>query len=164
MLYILSGLPGTGKSTLAEMLARHLQAVYLRIDTIEQAMRAGGLTLNGPEGYVVAYQLAADNLRLGLNVVADSVNPIEITRAAWREVALQADGAYIEIEVICSDAAEHRRRVENRVVSVAGLRLPTWDEVVNRPYEPWDSSHLQIDTAHATIEESFADLLRQLKK
>ncbi len=51
-------------------------------------MRGAGIALNGPEGYIVAYRLAEHNLRLGLAVVADSVNPIEITREAWRAVAL----------------------------------------------------------------------------
>jgi predicted kinase len=38
------------------------------------------LPLEGPEGYVVGYQMAPDNLRLGLDVVADSVNPLQVTR------------------------------------------------------------------------------------
>ena len=65
MLYIFGGLPGAGKSALSRSLARARQAVYLRIDTIEQAMRDGGCRLQGPEGYMVAYAAAADNLRLG---------------------------------------------------------------------------------------------------
>jgi predicted kinase len=80
MLYIFAGLPGTGKSTLSQRLARQLGAVHVRIDTIEQARRAAGLPLEGPEGYVVGYQMAPDNLRLGLDVVADSVNPLQVTR------------------------------------------------------------------------------------
>ena len=82
MLYIFAGLPGTGKSTLAQRLARAQQAVHLRIDTIEQSLREVGCLINGPEGYVVAYRLAADNLRLGLPVVADSVNPLQVT--TWK--------------------------------------------------------------------------------
>ena len=39
MLIIFGGLPGSGKSTIARALALRLGAVYLRIDTIEQAIR-----------------------------------------------------------------------------------------------------------------------------
>ncbi len=53
-----------GKSTLAAALARRIRAVNLRIDTIEQALRNVGLTVSGPEGYLVARDLAEDNLRL----------------------------------------------------------------------------------------------------
>jgi predicted kinase len=68
MLIALSGLPGTGKTTIARELVRTLlhesAAVYLRIDSIEQALRDTGLTVEG-EGYSVAYAIAEDNLRLG---------------------------------------------------------------------------------------------------
>lgn len=74
-LYIFSGLPATGKSTLAELLARRLGAAYVRIDTIEQALRdLCSVDVQG-EGYRLAYRVAADNLRLGISVVADSCNP-----------------------------------------------------------------------------------------
>ena len=39
VLFIFAGLPGSGKSTLAGVLAREIRAVYIRIDTIEQALR-----------------------------------------------------------------------------------------------------------------------------
>jgi predicted kinase len=137
MLYTFGGLSGTGKSTLACELAIRERAVYLRVDTIEQALRDAGLPVNGPVGYMVAYGLAADNLRLGLKVVADSVNPLSVTRAAWRDVAANAGVPFVEIEVICSNVAEHRTRVETRVGDIAGLRLPTWTDVEGRDYESW---------------------------
>jgi predicted kinase len=162
MLYIFGGLPGTGKSTLARRLARDRRAVHLRIDTIEQALRDAQGRCDGPEGYLVAYQIAGDNLGLGLSVVADSVNPLAITRTAWRAVATGAGGPFVEIEVICSDRAEHRRRVEGRVTDITGLRLPTWDDVVRREYEPWSSGHIVIDTAGATVDQSMRALEQAL--
>jgi predicted kinase len=162
MLYIFGGLPGTGKSTLAQRLARDQQAVHVRIDTIEQALREAGGLVNGPEGYIVAYHIAADNLRLGLSVVADSVNPLRVTRAAWRDVAMRAKVPFVEIEVVCSNAAEHRSRVETRCTDITGLRLPTWDKVVNRAYEPWDAEHCVIDTAGQTVEQSVSALQQAL--
>lgn len=71
MLYIFGGLPGTGKSTLSQFLARDRQCVHLRIDTIEHALCQTGSLITGSEGYAIAYSLAEDNLRLGLSVVAD---------------------------------------------------------------------------------------------
>jgi predicted kinase len=162
MLYIFAGLPGAGKTALSRRLARDLPAVHLRIDTIEQALRDGGVRLTGPEGYLVAYRVAEDNLRAGLHVVADSVNPLRITRAAWRDAAERAGAHWVEIEVVCSDAAEHRARVETRHSDIAGFAVPTWDAVVGREYEPWDLDHLVIDTAGRPLEESVETLYRQL--
>jgi predicted kinase len=86
MLIIFGGLPGTGKSTLALRLARRVGAVYLRIDTIERAMvDAKEAPSIGERGYLVAYAVTEDNLRLGHTVIADSVNPLQITRSAWRK-------------------------------------------------------------------------------
>lgn len=162
MLYIFGGLPGSGKSTLSRYLARQSKAVHLRVDTIEQAMREGGCQPRGPEGYIIAYHVAEDNLRVGLSVVADTVNPLQITRRAWRAVATQIGMPFVEIEVTCSDPAEHRARVEGREADIEGFRLPTWDEVVHRKYELWDTEHILIDTAGQTPAQSIAALEQAL--
>ncbi len=85
MLIVFAGLPGVGKTTVAREVARRLGAMYLRVDTIEQALRAGGTLPAGvvAEGYAVAYRVAADNLALGHVVVADLVNPLALTRDTW---------------------------------------------------------------------------------
>jgi predicted kinase len=162
MLYIFGGLPGTGKSTLAQHLARDEKALYLRIGTVEQALRETVNLVSGEEGYLVAYRIASDNLLLGLSVVADSVNPLQVTRAAWREVAMRAGVFFFEIEIVCSDLAEHRYRVESRSRDIPGFKLPTWDQVVNRLYEPWDAEHIVVDTAGKTAQQSYATLQQML--
>lgn len=163
MLHIFGGLPGTGKSTLARHLASKRKAAYLRVDTIEHAIRETGGSVTGPEGYNIAYRLARDNLKLGVPVVADTVNPLGITRRAWREVALEVDVPFVEIEVICSNAAEHRQRVEARQADIPGFQLPTWKDVVQREYEPWDTQHIVIDTAGQTPTQSIAALEQALQ-
>lgn len=163
MLFIFGGLPGVGKSELAAHIAKTFSAVYLRIDTIEQAMRHAGFNLSRDEGYRVAYGLAADNLQWGMNVVADSVNAVEITRKAWRTVAEDLSFPYCEIEVICSDPLEHQNRVENRKTNSPGLILPSWKDVINRAYEKWDNA-LCLDTAGKTPEQSKAELEKALSR
>ena len=161
MLLILSGLSGVGKTTIARALATAIDAVHLRIDSIEQALRTCGVTVED-EGYVVAYAVAEDNLRLGRTVIADSVNPWPLTRDAWRSVAARASVPAFDVEIICSDTAEHRRRVEERVTDVPGLMLPTWSEVTERDYRPWDRERLVIDTARMDVDESVRTILQSL--
>ena len=154
-LVVFAGLPGSGKSTLARELARQLRAVWLRIDTIETAI-ADEATPITDEGYRAAYALAEDNLRLGLDVVGDSVNPWMETRDAWRDAASRAGADILEVEVICSDPAEHRRRVETRSSDVRGLTPPTWQEVLDRDYRPWTRERLVVDTAGRDVEACVA--------
>ncbi|MEX6281320.1 AAA family ATPase [Providencia hangzhouensis] len=90
-------------------MAKQLNALYLRIDTIEQAMRKADEDNHemGPAGYFVAYSLARENLQLGATVIADSVNPLALTRDAYREIALSTSTGFLEIEIMCSDIIEH---------------------------------------------------------
>lgn len=156
MLIILSGLPGTGKTTIARELARQLDGVHIRIDSIEQAIRDSGVAA-GPmndAGYRVGYAVAEDNLRVGRIVIADSVNPIPASREAWRAVAKRAGTRALDVELVCSDPARHQERIETRVADIPGHRVPTWQEVVDRDYHPWQGDRLIIDTALLRVEQS----------
>jgi len=103
-------------------------------------------------GYRAAYAVAEDNLRLGRTVIGDSVNPWMLTRNAWRDAGLRAGVRVVEIEMICSDLQEHRRRIEARRSDVPGLVLPSWQAVIDRDYHAWDREHLVIDTAGSSVE------------
>ncbi len=164
MLIVLSGLPGSGKTSIAKALCQRIGAAYLRIDTIEQALRSAGTLKTDvfAEGYIVAYGLAEENLRLGRHVIADCVNPIDITRKDWHAAAGRAGAEAVDVEIICSDQTEHRRRVETRSCDIADLRLPSWQKIMSEDYHAWTMPRILIDSAGRTIESCVAELARQL--
>lgn len=163
MLIIFGGLPASGKTTIARALAQRLNAAHVRVDTIEQAIRASGVVDDvGPAGYIVAYGVAGDNLAVGRTVIADSVNSLQITREAWLSVAQGAGVIAVEVEVFCSDKAEHRRRAETRTTDVEGLVKPTWREISERPYDLWQGGPLVLDTASKTVGATVDELVIRL--
>jgi hypothetical protein len=68
------------------------------------------------------------------------------------------------VEVICSDLQLHRQRVERRSVDIRSLKLPTWEHVVSREYDPWDREHIVIDTAGRSAADSVEELRAALPR
>lgn len=170
MFIIFGGLPGVGKSTIAKLLSKRLKAVYLRVDTIEQAItdaaqfNDSNLGVVVAEGYMATYAVAKDNLEIGLTVIADSVNPIEITRNDYRKVATELNTSYFEVEVVCSNIVQHKTRIETRSSSIDGLKLPTWQDVLDRDYESWGTKSIIIDTALVSETEAVDKIAEELTK
>jgi predicted kinase len=161
-LYIFSGLPASGKSTLAQLLAKHIGAIYVRVDTVEQGLRdLCGFTVEG-EGYHLSYRIISDNLKLGISAVSDSCNPIELTRDQWQKVATSVGAHFTNIEICCSNSTEHKYRVKTRYNAVKNLQLPSWEQIQDRRYEPWDREVVQIDTTGKSVEQAFSELTHKL--
>jgi len=162
----LSGLPGVGKTTLARELAKRTGAVHLRVDSVEAAMKNSILKIHPAEdaGYLVVASLAKDNLLLGRDVIADTVNPLGVTRKLWSDVSIQAKAALVNIEVTCDDEGIHRERVESRESDIEGLVVPTWRDVVAREYEAWAEDRIIVDTSKRPAAECAELILRALAK
>ena len=50
-------------------------------------------------------------------------------------------------------------RIEQAIIDSSGLRLPDWQQITGREYEPWDRGHLVIDTATGTPADAVAAIL-----
>jgi hypothetical protein len=111
-----------------------------------------------------AQAVAADNLTLGWDVIADCVNYCQEARDGWEATAQRAGAEVKWLEVVCGDPSEHRRRIETRSSDIPGLALPDWHAVTLRAYDDWNHDRFVIDTAHrnldACIDEAF-ELLRR---
>ena len=166
LLIAFAGLPGSGKSTIAQELALRTGAIWLRADSIEQAIRDSGVVPGDlrDAGYRAAQAVAADNLRLGRDVVADCVNDWKIARDGWEAVGLRAGVEVVWVEIVCTDQAEHRRRIETRTIGVPGLTPPDWPAVIGREYHDWDRDRLIVDTAASSVEDSVAAVVAHLRR
>jgi predicted kinase len=166
-LILVSGLPGSGKSTVADGLSRSLSIPVFSIDPIEAAMWRNGIARDqtGVAAYEVAAALADEQLRLGHSVIVDAVNPIEAPRAGWRSLAAKYHADLKIIECICANEAVHRRRIEARIRNIEGMPEIPWSRVEQRraEYEPWSDERLTLDTSVGTPEQLLGDALDYLR-
>jgi len=161
-LYILSGLPATGKTTLAKLLAQRTGAMFMRIDTVENGLREFCNLNVESEGYRLCYRIIRDNLKLGISAIADSCNTVNITREKWENVAIESGAIFHNIEISCSDIVEHETRVTLRNKKARNSNDPTWEKVKLRNYEQWDKEIIKLDTSGKSVAQSFSELSEKL--
>ena len=126
MLVLMTGLPGTGKSTVAAAVARALPAALLSADPIERALIQSGIEVDdGKAAYEVMKGLARQHLATGLSVVIDGVNPFEWLRREYIAIAEEHHELGLVIHTVCAAEAVHRLRVEER--HAAGVKEIDWD-------------------------------------
>jgi predicted kinase len=163
MLIAISGLPATGKTTLAAALAQHVGAVHLSVDIVEDAMLRAGLEPGWTTG-VAAYEavgaVAQQNLVLGRVVIVDAVNDSAAARQTWRDAAR---GAVVEVRFVLlrpPASAEHQRRLGARTRGLGHVREPSWEQVVARAeaYETWRDEPVELSS-----EEPVEELIRRLE-
>jgi len=160
-LIVMSGLPAAGKSTIARALAQRIGAIWLRVDSMDQAIWASGTAPQDLQDwtYRAAQAVAADNLALGRDVIADCVNGYPAAHEGWERAAAPSGSEIVWLRIICSDLAEHRRRVETRDVGIPGLPLPDWDAVLARDNLAWVRDHRTIDTAGRPLDTCVAEAM-----
>jgi predicted kinase len=166
-LVVLTGLPGTGKSTIAGIAARRLRAALLVVDSIESSLWRAGVSRKEPTGlaaYAIAQTTAENSLRAGSSVVADAVNSVREAREGWQRAAERTRSVLRVVEVVCSDPGEHRRRIQSRRGDSTYPDAGGWQQVRARPFEPWTlpQPRLVLDTARMTEHECERALHRYL--
>lgn len=151
MLIVFSGLPGTGKSELANRLARHLRVPVLSVDPIESAIVRSGIAGSfetGLAAYLVVEVLVEAQLRIGQGAIVDACNSGEPAKEMWRTLAAKHGTRLRIVECYCSDEALHRQRLADRYRGLApSIPEPTWQDVQQRKREttPWKEPVLAVD-------------------
>jgi predicted kinase len=132
MLIAMAGLPGAGKSTIAEILAHRLGFPLISVDPIESAILSAGIDSDQPTGlaaYLVADAIADAALTNGVSIIVDAVNAVNPAREQWVELAKKHRETLRFLEVICSDTQVHKERLELRDRNLAHIPDPTWHAV-----------------------------------
>jgi predicted kinase len=150
-LIVLSGLPGSGKSTIAELLAKRLRLPIFSVDPIESAIVEAGIARSfetGLAAYLVAATLADEQLKVGGSVIIDAVNAEEEGKDVWRGLA-KKHGIELIVLLVALERSLHQQRLASRVRNLYGFSEVTWEQVEARrkAFTAWKEPVLELDTA-----------------
>ena len=165
-LIIFSGLPGAGKSALAEAVGRKLCIPVFAKDWLEAVLLRSKLVPAEAEkqlgsiGYDLLTVLAERQLKLEQSVILDSVASTESIRNTWRALGKKYNANWRVIECICSDVSIHRARLEQRQRNIPGWHELQWSDVefVQSYYVPWAEKRLIIDSMNSVDQNLLAAL------
>jgi predicted kinase len=166
---VVNGVPGTGKSTLAEALGRELRAPVFSMDWELGALVPLGAVRNDnaePAAELVLAASMARQLQLGLDVVVDCLLLTVEKRRRMRDLAGTLGAAFVGVECQCSDDAAQRSRVEGRSRGIPGWPATvTWEHVLRmrERWEPWQEPHLVLDSAVETPETMLRSALDAIR-
>jgi len=150
-LIVFSGVPGTGKSALADATGRELRTPVFAADWLLGSLTPFGgyhqdrLLQTGAE---LLTTLAFRQLTLGQSAILDYPAEDLATRTRWRTLAQAAGAEFRVIVCTCSDPRVHRARLEGRERGIPGWHEGGhWPNVERRlaEFPPWTGEVLTVD-------------------
>src|SRR6185503_19527769 len=150
-LVIFSGLPGTGKSTLADRLARELRWPLLRIDDVIGEVPENPNVAFWDSKVAILLGLTEAQLELGLSVIVDSVF-MNTDRNHAQNIARKHHALFRPIYVFVSDDDVWKERVTTRYRESKNNNVATWQQIQHqrghfRKWEP--DTALFVDSLHS---------------
>ncbi len=166
-LVMIGGLPGTGKTTLAEALSARMGWVTINTDAVRhELVEARGSAPWGhgayaPEVTARTYDLvlarARTALGLGESVIVDASFRDETNRAAVRDLGRALSATMVELECRCPAIVAESRLIARDVASNASDATPTIAAQMARSYAPWPEA-TAIDSARP-LEDAMSSVI-----
>ena len=156
-LILFSGLPGTGKSTLASRLAREQRMPLLCIDDVVGEVPSGAGIEFWDSKVAILLHLTEVQLELGLSVIVDSVF-MNMDRNHAQELARTYRAGFYPIYVFLSDENVWEQRVTARYDEMNSDHVASWERIQHqrqhfRRWEPGTALFIDsLDSADRNYE------------
>lgn len=159
-LVIFSGLPGTGKSTLADKLARELRWPLLRIDDVTGEIPENPTVSFWDSKVAILLGLTEAQLELGVSVILDSVF-MNRDRNHAQELARKHQARFRPVYVFVSDENAWKERVTTRSQEMNHKDVATWERIQRQRghFRKWDPDTVLFIDSLKPIEVNYASVL-----
>jgi len=164
-LVIFSGLPGTGKSTLAERLARELRWPLLCIDdVIGEVPEDAGIEF-WDSRVAILLDLVETQLKLGIDVLVDSVF-MNMDRHHAQELARTHRYLFLPVYVYMSDEKVWEERVTARYNELKIPDVATWERIQHQreSFREWEPGTALFIDSFQSLDENFQHVLEFVSK
>ena len=160
-LVIFSGLPGTGKSSLASRLAHKLRWPLLCLDDLVVRVPAKVDSHFWDTQILSLLSLTEAQLKLGLSVLVDSVF-MGMDRLHAQELTRRYDASFRPVYCYISDDRLWQQRVTRRFDALQNQQaVATWEDIQRQRefFRPWEADTALFMDAAKPLDQNYAALL-----
>ena len=163
-LYMVCGLPGTGKTTIAKELAKLTGGIVLRTDEIRKQILTDPKYTPEEKGrvYEAMLRTAGSMLRVGRDVILDATFHKEREREAAGRIARKAGKKLAVIEARCDEKTvmEHLRKREGKGdASDADFKVY---KKIEKEWEPIEEKHFVIVTGRGRTKSEVKEIVGKM--
>ncbi|GMO13397.1 MAG: hypothetical protein Ta2E_02760 [Mycoplasmoidaceae bacterium] len=148
ILIIFSGAQKTGKTTIAKSVCKKIHAAYI----------SNSSTLNDKTEYNDMCSRVEDNIKNGVSVVIDSIDNVSQNEAKWKSLALNHNIDYGNVEIICSDYEEWKKRIDTKSCDHSALKA-MWHKRSELPL----AKSIIVDSSKVTMNKAVRAIMHQIK-
>lgn len=154
MLIVVCGLPGTGKSTVANVIAKKVKGIVVNTDVIRKKLFLRPTYERWEKAlvYKVMFLVADYLLKIKRVCILDAVFPRKSQRKTAKEIAEKNNTKIYFVECVCNeDVIKERmkRRFKRKEVSDANFEIYL---KLKKEWEPIKFKHFIVDTTHGSRE------------
>lgn len=162
MLIIISGLPGTGKTTFARLLAQHLEAVHLNSDIIREELNRRGRYDDETKALIYRRmkKRTEEQLQRGATVIVDATFYKRSFRTPYYQLAARYRQPLKWIEMEAEESIIRERVATRRAYSEADFYVY---QKIKKAYEPLAIPHLVLSSDAQSTQALLLEAMRYLE-